>query len=327
MVLGAAATWACTVADFEKIEGGGGSGGTGGSAADGGSAGAAGTAGSGAGGQGGAGGTSVGGQGGSAGNPCQEGHVPCGDGCMPATDTCCGGWSCGPGSECGPPETCRETSCTNGVDDDGDQDADCADSDCATNPSCTDSENTSMLCTDGVDNDGDTMTDCDDSECQMPMINGCVCPPREQFRASRYVIDSDVLETQFGAAVLLQLELSGGSNGSATGTFVDAGESPLSASFSGTYSATLLNVSVTFSDIDVMVNGNPFVASSWSFTMTCAKTLINAPMQNNWAFLHTCGDLSLMASSPMPGAFETTFGAVLREPGLQSPPTVTRNCP
>ena len=59
--------------------------------------------------------------------------------------------------------------CGNGIDDDGNGDADCddlyccADVACATTPSC--SVGGEFDCADGVDNDSDGLTDCDDSDC------------------------------------------------------------------------------------------------------------------------------------------------------------------
>ena len=50
--------------------------------------------------------------------------------------------------------------CTNGVDDDGDGDIDCADFDCAAAPGCTGEH-----CSDGIDNDGDAAIDCADTDC------------------------------------------------------------------------------------------------------------------------------------------------------------------
>jgi hypothetical protein len=51
--------------------------------------------------------------------------------------------------------------CTNGADDDGDGDSDCADSECVTDDACT----TESDCGDGEDNDADGDTDCDDDDC------------------------------------------------------------------------------------------------------------------------------------------------------------------
>ena len=55
-----------------------------------------------------------------------------------------------------------EFDCTDGVDDDGDGDTDCADFDCAADAGCP-LEETS--CNDGQDNDGDGLVDCDDCDC------------------------------------------------------------------------------------------------------------------------------------------------------------------
>ena len=52
-----------------------------------------------------------------------------------------------------------ETSCTDGVDNEGDGDIDCADSECATSFGCGE------VCDDGTDDDFDGNADCRDSEC------------------------------------------------------------------------------------------------------------------------------------------------------------------
>src|SRR5438552_1030376 len=56
-----------------------------------------------------------------------------------------------------------ESSCVNGVDDDGDGLVDCADPDCDGSGSCP--ENTAARCSDGRDNDGDGLVDCNDPNC------------------------------------------------------------------------------------------------------------------------------------------------------------------
>ncbi len=58
-----------------------------------------------------------------------------------------------------PPENC-----TNSIDDDGDDDIDCADSDCASLPVCQ-SPTQEFWCDDDLDNDEDGLTDCDDPDC------------------------------------------------------------------------------------------------------------------------------------------------------------------
>ena len=55
-----------------------------------------------------------------------------------------------------------ETSCDDGVDNDGDGLTDCADSDCNGVGDCESPETT---CDDGIDNDSDGVTDCDDANC------------------------------------------------------------------------------------------------------------------------------------------------------------------
>jgi len=52
--------------------------------------------------------------------------------------------------------------CTNGVDDDGDTFADCADDDCLSHWACGGSDED---CTNGIDDDGDSFTDCADDDC------------------------------------------------------------------------------------------------------------------------------------------------------------------
>ena len=73
----------------------------------------------------------------------------------------CADSDCATNPACQVPTT--ETSCTDGIDNDHDGQIDCADSDCATNPACRPTTETS--CTDGVDNDGDGKVDCADSDC------------------------------------------------------------------------------------------------------------------------------------------------------------------
>ena len=69
-----------------------------------------------------------------------------------------------------------ETACDDGVDNDGDTVADCADNDCKTAPNCQkdgNPENSDARCSDWVDNDGDGVTDCDDQDCQVETISAC----------------------------------------------------------------------------------------------------------------------------------------------------------
>ena len=58
-------------------------------------------------------------------------------------------------------ETTEQT-CTDGFDNDGDDDTDCADSDCAGHAPC---EAVEATCDDGFDNDGDGQADCADPDC------------------------------------------------------------------------------------------------------------------------------------------------------------------
>ncbi len=61
--------------------------------------------------------------------------------------------------------------CTDGVDNDGDGQIDCADGDCAGAPGCT-----AEACADGVDNDGDGAVDCADPDCTAdPACTGEIC--------------------------------------------------------------------------------------------------------------------------------------------------------
>lgn len=54
--------------------------------------------------------------------------------------------------------------CTDGVDNDGDALADCADPDCVSTAVCLPAAQ-AEVCTDATDNDGDTLADCDDPDC------------------------------------------------------------------------------------------------------------------------------------------------------------------
>ncbi len=76
-----------------------------------------------------------------------------------ADGTTTGGDAGTPSGDVGTPTPTED--CLNGVDDDGDGLADCADSDCATSPACMESD-----CANGQDDDGDGLTDCDDSDCK-----------------------------------------------------------------------------------------------------------------------------------------------------------------
>src|SRR5688500_1971806 len=63
---------------------------------------------------------------------------------------------------CGDDDPATAEVCTNGTDDDGDGQTDCADSDCAAAPSCTGDPE---VCDNTLDDDGDGATDCADSDC------------------------------------------------------------------------------------------------------------------------------------------------------------------
>jgi FG-GAP repeat len=71
-------------------------------------------------------------------------------------------------SECAGFDVCVETDCSDGIDNDGDGLADCLDTDCQSTIDCR--ENTAAACQDNIDNDGDGDTDCDDTDCST-MLN------------------------------------------------------------------------------------------------------------------------------------------------------------
>ncbi len=103
-----------------------------------------------------------------------------GDACVMACSTtdgaaaCPSGYACqtvgGVGSVCMPTQGFCAEICNNGLDDDGDNDADCADSDCLSQPYCDPTEGS---CIDNFDNDGDGRKDCLDSDCDGNAA--CVC--------------------------------------------------------------------------------------------------------------------------------------------------------
>ncbi len=96
---------------------------------------------------------------------CEFGAA-CGDGVSNDDDTLadCADPDCASFGFCEPG---AELSCTDGNDNDGDGQTDCADSDCGANPACSFEAD----CNDGIDNDGDTFTDCLDPACDG--IDGC----------------------------------------------------------------------------------------------------------------------------------------------------------
>ena len=67
-----------------------------------------------------------------------------------------------------------ETACADGIDNDGDGLIDCDDPNCILDPSCN-IPPTEISCNDGVDNDQDGAVDCADSDCAT--FPGCVNPP------------------------------------------------------------------------------------------------------------------------------------------------------
>ena len=74
-------------------------------------------------------------------------------GAFTLTSTCTGGT---PAENCG-----------NGLDDDGDGRADCADADCASTAAC---QSASENCGNGLDDDGDGLVDCDDADCHFVTV-------------------------------------------------------------------------------------------------------------------------------------------------------------
>jgi hypothetical protein len=74
-----------------------------------------------------------------------------------------------------------ESSCSNGVDDDGDTFVDCIDSDCqgrtcAAGCVCAGGIKVETNCSDNIDNDGDMVTDCADPDCNAASCgSGCEC--------------------------------------------------------------------------------------------------------------------------------------------------------
>ena len=70
----------------------------------------------------------------------------------------------------------KEVNCGDGIDNDKDSVADCADNDCKESAQCKPDgrpENTNARCRDWVDNDEDGVTDCDDQDCQTELISAC----------------------------------------------------------------------------------------------------------------------------------------------------------
>jgi hypothetical protein len=86
--------------------------------------------------------------------PCET-SAQCDDEDRCTTDTCSEG-VCGHQSI----EGCGIEVCTDGVDNDGDGDIDCADSDCADDPSCK-----VEICDNCIDDDGDGLVDYEDDDC------------------------------------------------------------------------------------------------------------------------------------------------------------------
>ena len=76
--------------------------------------------------------------------------------------------------------------CDNGIDDDGNGDADCADPTCRMSPICLQA-NTEVNCVDGIDNDHDTLVDCSDPDCSM----AAACIPPSEAGDCTDMIDND----------------------------------------------------------------------------------------------------------------------------------------
>lgn len=66
---------------------------------------------------------------------------------------------------CAGQASCTESQCTDKLDNDGDGATDCKDSDCAKNAACVET-----ACGDGQDNDGDGATDCGDVDCGTALV-------------------------------------------------------------------------------------------------------------------------------------------------------------
>lgn len=89
-------------------------------------------------------------------------------------------------NQCG--GTCAGTEvCGNGLDDDFDGAADCADVDCASDPGCG-TPQPETACNDGADNDGDGAVDCADTDCAASPF--CAPLPNEIFCAD--LVDNDL---------------------------------------------------------------------------------------------------------------------------------------
>jgi hypothetical protein len=108
-----------------------------------------------------------------------ESEALCSDGvnnddpdCDPETDSCfvdCDDFSCSQNPDV---TICQgensNARCSNGEDEDGDDNVDCADFDCLRNPFVTVCDSGFERCSDGLDNDGNGFADCDDFSCNPP---------------------------------------------------------------------------------------------------------------------------------------------------------------
>jgi hypothetical protein len=86
--------------------------------------------------------------------------------------------------------------CQNGIDDDFDGSADCADHKCRQNPSLTlcdghGGEHDDAACSDGIDNDGDGFVDCKDFSCSQAALVGVCAPIVEHSALCSNGIDDD----------------------------------------------------------------------------------------------------------------------------------------
>lgn len=92
--------------------------------------------------------------------------------------------------------------CTNGMDDDGDGQVDCADSDCDWQPICSED------CQDGVDNDLDGLVDCEDGDCALgpPCSEDCYSSEDDDDDGLKNCEDDDCWAENICGAFTMQLQ-------------------------------------------------------------------------------------------------------------------------